>query len=71
MVRTSPELAKAFGDKRAPRSCSSERPMRAAVRVRPARSELPDFVGDARAVEPLHRLGGSVPERVEGLGGEA
>jgi hypothetical protein len=35
-----------------------------------ARSELPDSVGGAQALEVLHRLGGSVPERVEGLGGQ-
>lgn len=37
--------------------------------ARKARSELPDPVGNAQALEALHRLCGSVRERVEGLGG--
>ena len=31
----------------------------------------PDSVEDAQALQSLHRLGGSIPERVEGLGGQA
>ena len=48
--------------------CTCTDLVQAALLVSRARSELPDSVGEAQTLEPLHRLGGSISQRVQGLG---
>lgn len=48
--------------------CTCTDLVQAGLVVRRARSELPDPAGDAQALEALHRLGGSISQRVQGLG---
>ena len=47
------------------------RQQRARARKLLARSELPDSVGDAQALEALHRFGGSIAQHFERFGSEA